>query len=89
MIINYILNLLNEPFASLIIFIEYETVTSVRSCLSYDLLFYRLQSLCISMKNCIVVTDVVMALLVPAKVLQRELVAVTIRGSVPFYSVAA
>ena len=29
-----------------------------------------------------------MALLVPAKVFQRELVAVTITGSVPFYSVA-
>ena len=36
---------------------------SVRFCLSCDLLnaFYRFQSLFISTKNCIVVTDVVMA----------------------------
>ena len=46
-------------------------ITSVRFCLSYDLLnaISRLQSLFISMKICIVLTDVVMTLLVPAVVI--------------------
>ena len=45
-------------------------ITSVRFCLSYDLLkcdFYLVQSLFISMKFFSVVTDIVMMLLVPAE----------------------
>ena len=56
---HFICNLLNEPL---------EMITSVRLCLSYVLnAIYHLQSLFISMKICIVVTDIVMSLFVPSK----------------------
>ena len=44
-------------------------ITSVRFCLSYDLLnaFYRLKCVFISMKICVVVTDVVMTLFFPTE----------------------
>ena len=47
----------------------YEMIMSVRFCLSYDLLnvIYRLKRLFISMKICIVVTDMVMTLLILAE----------------------
>ena len=53
-------------------------ITSVRLCLLFgiEMRFYRFSSLLIAMKVCIIVTDVVMMLLVPAKnVMSRVIIA--------------